>query len=133
MQFEKAYCEYRLNRTGDALKTLKGVAEPDDRVKELLGQVLYRLEEYEECLDTYRDLVKNTQDEYEEERETNFSAVLAALQATEIDEVPDLGLRTDTYEMSYNRACYLIGQGKMQEALEELQHAEGKVIYKLPG
>ena len=38
----------------------------------------------------------------------------------------DLGLRSDTYELSYNRACYLTGQGKLNEALEELQKAEGE-------
>ena len=38
--FEKAYCEYRLNRTCDALKTLKSVPEMDGRMKELYAQVV---------------------------------------------------------------------------------------------
>lgn len=38
--FEKAYCEYRLNRTQDALNTLRGISEQDTRTKELLAQVV---------------------------------------------------------------------------------------------
>ena len=37
---------------------------------------LYR---YADCLDLYKDLIKNTQDDYEAERETNLSAVVACL------------------------------------------------------
>ena len=40
--FEKAYCEYRLNRTQDALNTLRGISEQDTRTKELLAQVVSR-------------------------------------------------------------------------------------------
>lgn len=32
---------------------------------------------YEECFDVYRDIIKNTSDDYEDERETNLSAVIA--------------------------------------------------------
>lgn len=39
---------------------------------------LYRLERYEDCLAVYRDLIRNSQDDYEEERRTNLSAVIAA-------------------------------------------------------
>lgn len=39
---------------------------------------LYRLERYDECEAVYKDLIRNSQDEYEEERKTNLSAVLAA-------------------------------------------------------
>ena len=38
------------------------------------------MEKYSECFSLYKKLVKNTQDDFEEERETNLSAVLAALQ-----------------------------------------------------
>ena len=40
LSFEKAYCEYRLNRTEDALATIQSVAKPDSRLQELLGQVV---------------------------------------------------------------------------------------------
>lgn len=43
-----------------------------------LSLQLYRLERYDECLAVYRDLVRNSQDDYDEERKTNLSAVVAA-------------------------------------------------------
>jgi len=38
--FEKAYCEYRLNRTEDALATIESAEKPDYRLQELHGQVV---------------------------------------------------------------------------------------------
>ena len=40
MVFEKAYCEYRLNRNADALKTLLSVNERSTAANELLAQVV---------------------------------------------------------------------------------------------
>lgn len=124
LMFEKAYCQYRLNKIPDALKTLRTISDPDAKAKELLGQVLYRLEEYDECLDIYKDLIKNSSDDFEEERGTNISAVLAALQLWKSQEAEDLGLNEETYEMSFNKASLLAGKGLLKEALEELEHAE---------
>lgn len=80
--FEKAYSEYRLNDSVKALKTIDSAGLPSPlppKVKELRAQILYRLERYEDCFDMYRDIIKNTDDEYEEERTTNLSAVVANL------------------------------------------------------
>ena len=38
--FEKAYCQYRLNRIQDSLNTIKLVGEPSPKLKELKGQVV---------------------------------------------------------------------------------------------
>ncbi|XP_028815296.1 signal recognition particle subunit SRP72 [Denticeps clupeoides] len=122
--FEKAYCEYRLNRVESALKTIEGVAEQSDKIKELYGQVLYRLERYSECRAVYKDLIRNSQDEYEEERKTNLSAVVAAQSTWEIADADDLGLPETTYELCYNAACTLIGQGQLTKAMNKLQQAE---------
>ncbi|NWI98627.1 SRP72 protein, partial [Crypturellus undulatus] len=123
--FEKAYCEYRLNRIESALRTIQSASQQTDKLKELYGQVLYRLERYDDCLATYRDLIRNSQDEYEEERKTNLSAVVAAQSTWERVVPEDLGLREATYELCYNSACALIGQGKLNEAMKKLQKAEG--------
>lgn len=40
---------------------------------------LYRLERYSECRSVYTDLIRNSQDEYEEERKTNLTAVVASV------------------------------------------------------
>ncbi|XP_062430375.1 signal recognition particle subunit SRP72 [Rhea pennata] len=122
--FEKAYCEYRLNRIENALKTIQSASQQTDKLKELYGQVLYRLERYDDCLAAYRDLIRNSQDEYEEERKTNLSAVVAAQSTWERVVPEDLGLREATYELCYNSACTLIGQGKLNEAMKKLQKAE---------
>lgn len=38
--FEKAYCEYRLNRIENALKTIQAASQQTDKLKELYGQVV---------------------------------------------------------------------------------------------
>ncbi|KAI2657145.1 Signal recognition particle subunit SRP72 [Labeo rohita] len=122
--FEKAYCEYRLNRVEHALKTIQGIPEQTDKLKELYGQVLYRLERYDECLAVYKDLIRNSQDDYEEERKTNLSAVLAAQSTWENTSPEDLGLPESSYELCYNASCCLIGQGQLSQAMQKLQKAE---------
>ena len=37
------------------------------------------MEEFDSCLQLYKEVVKNSQDEYDDERQTNVSAVKAAL------------------------------------------------------
>uniref|UniRef100_A0A673JE21 Signal recognition particle subunit SRP72 n=1 Tax=Sinocyclocheilus rhinocerous TaxID=307959 RepID=A0A673JE21_9TELE len=121
--FEKAYCEYRLNRVEHALKTIQGIPEQTDKLKELYGQVLYRLERYDECLAVYKEMIRNSHDDYEEERKTNLSAVLAA-QSTWESTSADLGLPESSYELCYNAACLLIGQGQLSQGMQKLQKAE---------
>ena len=40
LDFEKAYALYRLNRTDEAQQVLQSVENPEQRVKELLAQVV---------------------------------------------------------------------------------------------
>uniref|UniRef100_A0A8D1HPW9 Signal recognition particle subunit SRP72 n=1 Tax=Sus scrofa TaxID=9823 RepID=A0A8D1HPW9_PIG len=124
LSFEKAYCEYRLNRIENALKTIESANQQTDKLKELYGQVLYRLERYDECLAVYRDLVRNSQDDYDEERKTNLSAVVAAQSNWEKVVPENLGLQEGTHELCYNTACALIGQGQLNQAMKILQKAE---------
>uniref|UniRef100_A0A8C2UVW2 Signal recognition particle subunit SRP72 n=1 Tax=Chinchilla lanigera TaxID=34839 RepID=A0A8C2UVW2_CHILA len=124
LSFEKAYCEYRLNRIENALKTIESASQQTDKLKELYGQVLYRLERYDECLAVYRDLVRNSQDDYDEERKTNLSAVVAAQSNWEKVVPENLGLQEGTHELCYNAACALIGQGQLNQAMKILQKAE---------
>lgn len=37
------------------------------------------MERYSECRSVYTDLIRNSQDEYEEERKTNLAAVVASV------------------------------------------------------
>ncbi|KAH8018411.1 hypothetical protein HPB51_005824 [Rhipicephalus microplus] len=115
MAFEKAYCLYRLNDTKEAWKLLSCITTQSFRVKELKAQVLYRLENYQECFDVYKDLIKNSEDEYEEERQTNLAAVIASLTMQTGQEVKGApSLEESSYELCYNKACTLLGLGKSQ-------------------
>ncbi|XP_063696848.1 signal recognition particle subunit SRP72 [Culicoides brevitarsis] len=124
--FEKAYCQYRNNQPELALKTIEaanfGSALPAN-VKELKAQIYYRLERFEECFDLYKDIIKNTTDDYDDERQTNWSAVAAQLviEGSKKD-VPEF--EESTYELTYNRACALAGKQDFAEAERRLKQSE---------
>ncbi|CAH0727986.1 unnamed protein product, partial [Brenthis ino] len=123
LQFEKAYAQYRLNCPKEALETVDSVPELTPALKELRAQILYRLEQYQDCYNLYRDIVKNTTDDYEDERKANMSAVVANLAALN----PSTELPTfeeSTYELSYNAGTTLAMRGKYNEALPVLKKAE---------
>lgn len=123
--FEKAYCFYRLNRINEAYDTLKSMTSHGMKEKELFAQVLYRLEKYDECFEVYKELIKNSEDDFEEERETNLSAVVSNLYAEkgkEFKKAPQL--REHTYELCYNSACILINKRDYDGAIEKLKQAE---------
>ncbi|XP_017085049.2 LOW QUALITY PROTEIN: signal recognition particle subunit SRP72 [Drosophila eugracilis] len=124
LSFEKAYCEYRLNKQQQALKTIDdtGLQPLPPNLKELRTQVLYRLERYDECLDAYRDIIKNTSDEYEDERRTNLSAVAANLAVDQTKDVPEVP--EDTYEQYFNSACIQANRQKYVEAERKLRTSE---------
>ncbi|XP_026485848.2 signal recognition particle subunit SRP72 [Vanessa tameamea] len=123
LHFEKAYSQYRLNSSKEALETVDSATELTPALKELRAQILYRLEQYQDCYNLYRDIVKNTTDDYEDERKANMSAVVANLAALN----PSADLPTfeeNTYELSYNAGTTLAMRGKYNEALPVLKKAE---------
>lgn len=123
--FERAYCEYRLNQPEAALKTIQnsGIKQLPPNLKELMAQILYRLERHEECYELYKDIIKNTSDDYDDERTTNLSAVVANLCVDgSKKELPVL--REDTYELTYNAACALAGKHQFPEAEKKLRTSE---------
>lgn len=126
--FEKSYCLYRKNRLIDAYNTLKKCTNFTVKEKELLAQVTYRLEKYDESYDTYCDIIKTTQDDYDTERQTNMSAVVAAAKITNQKAfIKDMDMSENedkTYELCYNSACILLSKGNYNEAEEKLKKAE---------
>ncbi|RZC41332.1 signal recognition particle subunit SRP72 [Asbolus verrucosus] len=123
LTFEKAYCLYRANKHDESLKIVDQIEDLDLRSKELKAQILYRLERYEEAAALYRDIVKNTDDDYEDERHTNLSAVMVYLDNEQTkDRIEDL--RDNTYELCYNKACLLIAHGQYAEAEKKLRQCE---------
>ncbi|SPP82573.1 signal recognition particle subunit SRP72 [Drosophila guanche] len=123
--FEKSYCEYRLNKQAQALKTIDDAAGAQPlppNLKELRTQILYRLERYDECLDSYKDIIKNTSDEYEDERRTNLSAVAANLALDKNKDIPEVP--EDTYEQYFNSACIQSNRQKFTDAERKLRTSE---------
>ena len=120
LQFEAAYCHYRLNDPHKAMKILDGVINPLVKHNELRAQVLYRLEQYENCFTVYRDMIRSSDDKYETERKTNLSAVTAQLgdrSKMVVDE-------TDTFEQRYNAGCNYASVGDYDKAEKVLVQAE---------
>ncbi|XP_013184409.1 signal recognition particle subunit SRP72 [Amyelois transitella] len=123
LHFEKAYTQYRLNCPNDALQTVDNAPEMTPALKELRAQILYRLEQYQDCYNLYREIVKNTTDEYEDERQANMASVVANLAA--LNPSADLPqFEESTYELSYNVGSTLAMRGKYNEALPVLKRAE---------
>lgn len=72
-----------MNKHNEALEIINSLENNlNYNLKELKAQVLYRLENYSECVKLYRDIIKNTSDEYEDEHQTNMSAALVFLDET---------------------------------------------------
>ncbi|CAL8087023.1 unnamed protein product [Orchesella dallaii] len=122
--FEKAYCYYRLND----IKTAKEVldkCEDSTRKRELMTQILYRMEMYEKAYDSCKEVIRVGEDEYDEERQTNLAAIKACLVGSgtggRLDKVD-----FDTHEIRYNQACALIAEKRYSEAIEILKDAEVK-------
>ena len=91
---------------------------------------LYRIEDYEQSYASYIELIKNSGDDYEDERYVNLTAVLAGLslekKTGDVDDADFLDLSENTYEIVYNKACILIGKGQYEAAVKKLEQAEGK-------
>ncbi|THD21810.1 Signal recognition particle subunit SRP72 [Fasciola hepatica] len=121
--FERAYTEYRLNRINEALKTLNEAESEDLRILELKAQVHYRREEFTEAQKCLRKVIRNSQDDYGEERLTNLAAVAAAATCFS-DECLDLDVASDLYEGKFNVACYHLGKGDQKLAQRFLEEAE---------
>ncbi|XP_026328538.1 signal recognition particle subunit SRP72 [Hyposmocoma kahamanoa] len=123
LHFEKAYTQYRLNCPKEALQTVDNAPELTTALKELRAQILYRLEQYQDCYNLYRDIVKNTTDEYEDERKANMAAVVANLAALNPNsDLPQFG--ENTYELAYNAGSTLAMRGKYNDAMPVLKRAE---------
>ncbi|VUZ53291.1 unnamed protein product [Hymenolepis diminuta] len=123
LYLEKAYCEYRLNRFVDALKTVSSCPDHTPGIIELKGQIYYRLEEFENSIGEYEKLMKICFDDYQDERFTNVIAAKAALSYFQGKQVP-LNYSSALFETDYNAACYYIGNGEYKKAMEHLDNAE---------
>ncbi|XP_043228292.1 signal recognition particle subunit SRP72-like isoform X2 [Amphibalanus amphitrite] len=123
LHFEKAYCLYRLNQNQEALEAISQAPEQTLQLKELKAQLFYKLDRFQESHQTYREVIKNTDDDFNDERMANLAAVLAQLAMTNqpVPDASDLG--DSTYELVYNAACRLLAAGRYQAAERQLARA----------
>ncbi|VDN24705.1 unnamed protein product, partial [Dibothriocephalus latus] len=119
----KAYCEYRLNRLDDALKTIKNSGLENPGLLELQAQILYRKEEFENSYDCYKTLTKTFKDDYEDERFTNIVAIAAALAEMQ-QKTRSPEYKPALFETDFNIACYHVGRKEYSKALKFLKKAE---------
>jgi signal recognition particle subunit SRP72 len=134
LYFERAYCEYRLNKLEQAYQTLRKCSQFTNKERELMAQITYKLEKFQESFDSYRDLIKNIDDEFDAERQTNLSAVVASLKQTNPASNKDLDMSENenrTYELCYNSACIQLAKGQTQEAYDKLKKAEKMCVETL--
>ncbi|CAL4123366.1 unnamed protein product [Meganyctiphanes norvegica] len=124
LAFEKAYCLYRKNNIHGAWETISTLSDPLPQARELKAQILYRLERYDECYDMYRDILRNTSDDFDLERQTNMAAVCVNRATEKQSKDDDVQIDDSSYELLYNGACHLIAVGRTEEALKQLQEAE---------
>ncbi|TXT13786.1 hypothetical protein VHUM_01153 [Vanrija humicola] len=78
LEFERAYCLYRLNREREALEALVAIPNHSRRENHLEAQVRYRLGEFEAAQKIYNDLLTQSSTEYDDIR-TNQAATAAQL------------------------------------------------------
>jgi signal recognition particle subunit SRP72 len=117
LAFEKAYALYRLSKPSEALDALSLAAKQNEpRIMELQVQILYRLERYEECQQLYKKLIRDSADDYGDERSANLAAVQAQLVIE--GKAKDMGPESnfETYEQKYNFGCGLLARGMLTEA-----------------
>ncbi|KAK3835043.1 MAG: hypothetical protein J3R72DRAFT_403737 [Linnemannia gamsii] len=135
--FEKAYCLYRTNQLSDGATlietTRKQAQSTGDQLpwdlRHLEAQMLYRMERYQECIELYAGMLKDTpksEDSYNDIL-TNFNACKAAVlySGKTLDDrwkVEDV--TKTTYELSFNSACARISQGDYTQALALLEEAK---------
>lgn len=90
---------------------------------------LYRLEKYQEAYDLYLELLKESADDSDNEREANLAAVAAGLAQENpkaVENLPQLEERENFYEIYYNKACIELSRENYPGARQILNDAEGE-------
>ena len=124
--FEYAYCLYKEGRIEDALQQLDNV--PAQRAldrKRLEGQLYYRLERYDACIATYKEMFAAPYHEDSVEAKANLVAAFVAAGKSEeisaaMEEIGCVSSQDESLEVSFNVACGMIASGRMEVARERL-------------
>ncbi|KAG0314718.1 Signal recognition particle core component [Dissophora globulifera] len=142
--FEKAYCLYRTNQLTDGALVIEnrrnelraaGEHQLSWDLRHLEAQMLYRMERYQECIELYAGMLKDTSktDDAYNDILTNFNACKAAVlyagekldkRWEEFDSEHANQKQKATYELSFNAACAQIAKGDYHDALKLLNEAK---------
>lgn len=125
--FEKAYCQYRLEKYKESQELLSKLSQSDPHVRELQAQIFYRLEEYQNATSAYVGLIKDCSDNFSGERAANYAASLSQSCQGDADRVPltDIeSLSTETMEQSFNVACCYLSKEEPTMAVATLKKAQ---------
>lgn len=149
--FEKAYCLYRTNQLAEGALLIENTRKEMDplpwNLRHLEAQILYRMERYQDCIDLYASMLRDTpkdEDAYSDLL-TNYRACKAAVlyagiesnqrwgssasseedgKATTQEKEEVENVAQSTYELSFNAACAKIAQGDYAQALKLLEEAK---------
>jgi signal recognition particle subunit SRP72 len=116
---EYAYALYKSGQLERAEKVARGI---DSRGgKQLLAQILYKLERFGETAKLYQELDPKDEDI---EIRINLNATLAQLRWKK-EQVELRDEEHEAFETAYNAACYHIAHGELEKALRLLGKARG--------
>ncbi|KAI9145056.1 hypothetical protein BKA69DRAFT_1052882 [Paraphysoderma sedebokerense] len=152
--YEKTYCLYKCNEFSEALEVLKELEKDigsDDNeeqqspemsrkrydVLNLKGQLYYRMERYEECIQIYHKLIDIVDEDSLDQVDllTNLQAAQSSLRfakaspAVEEESFDQIDFEgSDTYEQIYNYGCILLAKGHIEEAKTVLEKARAVCV-----
>jgi len=135
VRFEKAYCLYRINKFQEALDLIPKKAEQGtgDRWTRLEAQVRYRMGLYAESAALYEKLFKDDSEDVGLIVNAVASHVSGDRPNEALKKLADAGeeLLESSYELSFNTACALIEEGKLDDAEKRLEQAKQICLIEL--
>jgi len=128
LAYEKAYSLYRLFKNDQALEALNNsminTEQEMNKTNELRAQILYRLEKFNQAKELYKSLLKNENDDFTEDRETNLLACEAALAIKSNAKVKMSKLPAASPDAFFNRSIIHISNKDYARAEKALNSAK---------
>merc|ERR1712071_660011 len=135
LAYESSYSLYRQFKNAEALTAISTatINNPDDKLKidELRAQILYRLEDFQEARDIYKQLLRETSDDLEEDRETNLLACEASIAIRNHTTGHAKKLKISKVnavnpEAYFNRSIVHVGNADLKKAEKSCQNAKNE-------
>lgn len=126
---EKAYALYRMNRFDDGIRVLEKQSGPF--AERLQAQLAYRMGKYDECANSYQQLLRKN-----EEDSGIVVNLMASIVSDETSHERDLkpiaaDYEDSSIEINFNLACGYIEKGLLPQAMEALSNARSILVQDL--